>query len=99
VTEQDWRSLGIEALKNYEFNMAKKAFVRIRDLKFIELCERSQAQYKRKEIDKITIEAEIMCYLGKFKEASLLYTKNNLPNKAIEMYTTLRKVIVVFMNL
>lgn len=37
VTEQDWRSLGIEALKSYEFTMAKKAFVRIRDLKFLEL--------------------------------------------------------------
>lgn len=92
VTEQDWRSLGIEALKNYDFEMAKKAFVRIRDLKFLELCEMSLSLHKRKEIDKISLESEILCYLGKFKEASLLYTKNNMAKKAIEMYTTLRKV-------
>jgi len=91
VTEQDWRSLGIEALKNFDFEMAKKAFIRIRDLKFLELCERSFAQYKRKDIDKVALEAEIMCYLGKFKEACLLYTKNNLAKSAIEMYTLLRK--------
>jgi len=90
VTEQDWRSLGIEALKNYDFEMAKKAFVRIRDLKFLELVEKSQAQNKRKELDKFSLEAEILCYLGKFKEASLIYTKNNLAKKAIEMYTLLR---------
>lgn len=92
VTEQDWRSLGIEALKHYDFEMAKKAFVRIRDLKFLELCEKSQAQHKRKELDETSLAAEVLCYLGKFKEASLLYTKNNMAKKAIEMYTLLRKV-------
>ena len=90
VTEQDWRSLGIEALKNYDFEMAKKAFVRIRDLKFLELVEQSRAQHRRKELDKNSLEGEILCYLGKFKEATVVYTKNNLSKKAIEMYTLLR---------
>lgn len=92
VTEQDWRSLGIEALKAYDFDMSKKAFARIRDLKFLDLCERSEAAHRRKDLEKISLEAEIMCYLGKFKEASLLLCKNNLPKKAIEIYTLLRKV-------
>lgn len=39
VTEQDWRALGIEALLAKNFALAKKAFVRIRDLKFISLCD------------------------------------------------------------
>lgn len=39
VTEQDWRALGIEALLSKNFALAKKAFVRIRDLKFIDLCD------------------------------------------------------------
>lgn len=42
VTIQDWRSLGIEALLNKEFNLSRKAFVRIRDLKFIDLCEMAE---------------------------------------------------------
>lgn len=39
VTEQDWRALGIEALLDKNFFLAKKSFVRIRDLKYIDLCE------------------------------------------------------------
>lgn len=39
VTEQDWRALGVEALQHKSFRYAKKAFCRIRDLKFIDLSE------------------------------------------------------------
>lgn len=39
VTEQDWRALGIESLLEKNFSLARKAFVRIRDLKFIDLCD------------------------------------------------------------
>jgi intraflagellar transport protein 122 len=39
VTEQDWRALGIESLLAKNFALARKAFVRIRDLKFIDLCD------------------------------------------------------------
>ena len=39
VTEQDWRALDIESLLAKNFPLARKAFVRIRDLKFIDLCE------------------------------------------------------------
>lgn len=60
VTEQDWRSLGIEALKSYNFEIAKKAFVRIRDMKFLELCEVTVSLHKRKSIDKISLEGEIL---------------------------------------
>jgi intraflagellar transport protein 122 len=39
VTEQDWRALGIEALLSKNFSLARRSFVRIRDLKFIDLCD------------------------------------------------------------
>ena len=39
VTEQDWRALGIESLLGKSFFLAKKAFTRIRDLKFIDLTD------------------------------------------------------------
>ena len=99
VTEQDWRSLGIEALKAYDFEMAKKAFIRIRDLKFLELCDKSQIMHRRKELDETTLAAEVQCYLGKFKEASLMLCKNNDAQKAIEMYTLLRKVSLIYLNI
>lgn len=44
VTEQDWRALGKEALQNKEFDLARKAFIRIRDLKFIDLTDRTESE-------------------------------------------------------
>ena len=37
ATEQDWRSLGIAALKALEFKMSKRAFTGIKDLKMLAL--------------------------------------------------------------
>lgn len=39
VTEQEWRLLGTETLQALNFDIARKAFIRIRDLKFIQLTE------------------------------------------------------------
>jgi len=51
VTEQDWRALGIEALISKDFKFAKKAFCRIRDLKFIDLSELSEQMDRIKNLD------------------------------------------------
>jgi len=45
VTELDWRCLGTEAMKSFNFDMARKAFIRIRDLKYIELVDKTEMQY------------------------------------------------------
>jgi hypothetical protein len=37
VTDSDWRSLGIAALQAMKLDIARKAFIRIRDMKYIEL--------------------------------------------------------------
>lgn len=37
VTEGDWRKLAMEALESLELEIAKKAFARLRDLKYIDL--------------------------------------------------------------
>jgi len=37
VTDGDWETLAHEALEGLEFDTAKKAFIRIRDLRFLEL--------------------------------------------------------------
>lgn len=37
VTEGDWEALAHEALEGLDFNTAKKAFIRIRDLRYLEL--------------------------------------------------------------
>lgn len=42
VTDQDWRSLGGAALRALRFDVASRAFTRVRDTRYLELCERLQ---------------------------------------------------------
>jgi len=37
VTDGDWEALAHEALEGLDFDTAKKAFIRIRDLRYLEL--------------------------------------------------------------
>ena len=37
VTDGDWETLAHEALEGLDFDTAKKAFIRIRDLRYLEL--------------------------------------------------------------
>ena len=45
VTEQEWRMLGTETLQALNFEIARKAFIRIRDLKFIEFTKLCETQH------------------------------------------------------
>ena len=37
VTDSDWRMLGVAALQSMKLDIARKSFIRIRDMKYIEL--------------------------------------------------------------
>lgn len=37
VTDTDWKALGVAALQAMKVDIARKAFIRIRDMKYIEL--------------------------------------------------------------
>ena len=37
VTQKDWSALAHEALEGLDFDTAKKAFIRVRDLRYLEL--------------------------------------------------------------
>lgn len=60
VTEQDWRALGVEALQQKNFRYAKKAFCRIKDLKFIDLSELAEQMDKMKNLDDLWLQGEIL---------------------------------------
>ncbi len=60
VTEQDWRALGTEALQQKNFRYAKKAFCRVKDLKFIDLSELAEQMEKMKNLDPLWLQGEIM---------------------------------------
>ena len=45
VTDGDWRLLALDALQNLRFEIARKSFIRIRDMRYIDLLGRITQQY------------------------------------------------------
>ncbi|NXL95927.1 IF122 protein, partial [Alectura lathami] len=90
VTDADWRELAMEALEGLEFETAKKAFTRIRDLRYLELISSIEERKKHGENMSDLFLADVYAYQGKFHEAAKLYKKSGHESLALEMYSDLR---------
>uniref|UniRef100_A0AAY5E800 Intraflagellar transport protein 122 homolog n=1 Tax=Electrophorus electricus TaxID=8005 RepID=A0AAY5E800_ELEEL len=90
VTDSDWRDLATEALEGLDFDTAKKAFIRVRDLRYLELINSIEERKKRGENNSELFLADVYAYQGKFHEAAKLYKKSGHDNRALTMYTDLR---------
>ncbi|XP_019647680.1 PREDICTED: intraflagellar transport protein 122 homolog [Branchiostoma belcheri] len=90
VTDLDWQHLAHEALEGLDFETAKKAFIRIRDLRYLELIYSIEDRIKRGEGDDQQFLADVYAYQGKFHEAAKLYKRSGNESKAMNMYTDLR---------
>ncbi|XP_057296410.1 intraflagellar transport protein 122 homolog [Hydractinia symbiolongicarpus] len=90
VTDGDWRALAMAALEGSEYQIAKLAFVRVRDLKFLELIHSIEERRKRGGISNHVFLADIYAYQGRFHEAAKLYKSTGNEEKALEMFTDLR---------
>ncbi|XP_072181762.1 intraflagellar transport protein 122 homolog [Diadema setosum] len=90
VTEKDWTALAHEALQGLDFDTAKKAFTRVRDLRYLELIHSIEERKRRGEVDDQLFLADIYAYQGKFGEAAKLYKRAGQEQRAMNMYTDLR---------
>lgn len=90
VTETDWKFLATEAMMSGALDIARVAFVRARDIKYVELIDRLEAG-KRAGVNEGIFLAEVLAYQGKFHEAARLYAKASAPEKAMEMFSDLRQ--------
>jgi len=91
VTEGDWETLAHEALVGMDIPTAKKAFTRIRDLRYLELIYSIEERQRRGEGGDSTIFlADIAAFRGKFAEAARYYKKAGQVNNAMHMYSDLR---------
>ncbi|NWI98423.1 IF122 protein, partial [Crypturellus undulatus] len=90
VTDADWRDLAMEALEGLEFETAKKAFTRVRDLRYLELISSIEERKKHGENNNDLFLADVYAYQGKFHEAAKLYKKSGHENLALDMYSDLR---------
>nr|XP_020668848.1 intraflagellar transport protein 122 homolog isoform X1 [Pogona vitticeps] len=94
VTDTDWKELAMDALEGLEFETAKKAFTRVRDLQYLELISsievKKKERKKRGENNSDLFLADVYAYQGKFHEAAKLYKRSGHENLALDMYTDLR---------
>eukprot|EP00035_Acanthoeca_spectabilis_P005137 m.110473 g.110473 ORF g.110473 m.110473 type:complete len:1203 (-) comp12887_c0_seq1:313-3921(-) len=91
VTEADWRALGEAALEKLELDIAKNCFIRVRDVRYLNLIHMISKQRKGAEfVDEEILLAQIQAHRGNFKKAAELFEKANSPRLAMEMYNDLR---------
>ncbi|XP_076048143.1 intraflagellar transport protein Oseg1 [Oratosquilla oratoria] len=90
VTDGDWEALAKSALEDQDFGIAKKAFTRVRDLKYLELIHAIEERRKKGEVDTDGFLADILAHQGRFSEAAKLYKKCGHEQAAMNMYSDLR---------
>eukprot|EP00439_Symbiodinium_sp_Y106_P036579 s2751_g4.t1 len=95
VTEADWRLLALDALQSLRFDIARKAFIRIRDVRYIDLLNRITQQYGQKSSlthdEEMLVTAQVLAFQGKYAEAAQYYGRARAFHAAVEMFTELRK--------
>jgi intraflagellar transport protein 122 len=88
ITEQDWEYLGFEAIIEKQFEIARKAFTKLKDLKYIDLVNNAERQSNAGESDAV-IRAEILAYQGNYNEAANVLVKADNYKRAMELYVEL----------
>mmetsp|Transcript_102146 Transcript_102146/g.284436 ORF Transcript_102146/g.284436 Transcript_102146/m.284436 type:complete len:1297 (+) Transcript_102146:78-3968(+) len=95
VTDADWRLLALDALQSLRFDIARKSFIRIRDMRYIDLLNRITQQYGNRTSltheEEQLVTAQVLAFQGKYSEAAQFYGRAKQYHMAVEMYTELRK--------
>ena len=93
VTDSDWKELALASLMALNFKIARAAFIRIRDVRFIELLTKIEIARKQPrkipQSDEVFL-AEILAFQGQFNEAAKVFIKHGRKRRAIEMFLDLR---------
>ncbi|XP_055378562.1 intraflagellar transport protein 122 homolog [Condylostylus longicornis] len=90
VTNADWEGLAQAAIEALHLAIARDAYVKVRNLPWLQLINELREKQKRGEVPKEVLQAESYAFSGKFKEAARLYQKCGQNNRALSMYSDLR---------
>eukprot|EP00899_Mesostigma_viride_P007013 jgi/Mesvir1/16312/Mv12764-RA.1 len=90
VTENDWRLLAMEALQAMSLDIARKSFIRVRDMRYIDLLNRIE-HGRRTGANELLFVAEVQANQGKYQDAARTYAKCGAEEKAMEMFSDLRQ--------
>ena len=90
ATSDEWLFLGFESLMNFDLVVAVNCFKKYGDIRYINLVFKIEQDVKDR-VNKDVIIGEILSYQGKYTEAAQSFIKGGSPEKALDMYSTLKK--------
>eukprot|EP00041_Stephanoeca_diplocostata_P034387 m.1171057 g.1171057 ORF g.1171057 m.1171057 type:complete len:1193 (+) comp24511_c0_seq1:191-3769(+) len=91
VTDSDWRALGVAALDALELDIAKNCFIRVRDVRSLELINNLLRRKNGPEfVENEVLQAVVCAHRGDFDAAAELYERVGDTRAACDMYTDLR---------
>lgn len=90
VPINDWEGLAQSAVDSLQLQVAKDAYVKVRNLPWLELINDLRERQKRGDVPKEVLQADSLAFAGRFKEAARLYQKSGHSSKALTMYSDLR---------
>eukprot|EP00282_Hemiselmis_andersenii_P015967 CAMPEP_0114129596 /NCGR_PEP_ID=MMETSP0043_2-20121206/11561_1 /TAXON_ID=464988 /ORGANISM="Hemiselmis andersenii, Strain CCMP644" /LENGTH=1170 /DNA_ID=CAMNT_0001222885 /DNA_START=82 /DNA_END=3591 /DNA_ORIENTATION=- len=91
VTDSDWGQLAYQSLMALQLDVAIKAFIRVRDVRYVDLINRLQASRKNPGHDDRVFLAEAIAFRGNFQDAGKQYTKAGRVDLAIKMFSDLKR--------
>ncbi|XP_041987643.1 intraflagellar transport protein 122 homolog [Aricia agestis] len=89
VTALDWERLGMAALEELSFEVAKKAFQRSENIIFLSLIDHIQERHSAGE-KRAVILGDIHAYRGRYADAARAYVSAAHDDRALQMYVDLR---------
>lgn len=90
VTETDWRTLAVQALANQKTRIARKSFVRIRDVRYVDLLNRLEIEMRQPNVNPDQFVAEIYAHQGRYADAAKVFKRIGRVDRAVDMYADLR---------
>lgn len=90
VPKSDWEGLAQSAVDSLQLQVAKDAYVKVRNLPWLEVINDLTDRQRRGDMPKEVLQADSLAFAGKFKEAARLYQKSGHHSRALAMYSDLK---------
>lgn len=85
------KALGLAALKDKKFSIAKKAFTRVKEIGYLDLALKYERIGNTEDLDEVELYVDILSYEKKFGKAIEHLKKEGKAEKAIELCITMKK--------
>ncbi|KAJ8737752.1 hypothetical protein PYW08_000347 [Mythimna loreyi] len=89
VTSLDWERLGVAAIEELAFEIARKAFQRSENIVFLNLIDHLQERFEAGEKRAVVL-GEVLAYRGRYADAARSYHSVGRDERALNLYVDLR---------